>query len=259
MSRAMAATLPIGPAQIFWNDVRLGSPKTTVTIRYTKNSVIGRVSDNPLEVIQQRFGEVMEIDVLIADFKIDQLRRVYDQAESFESADTLKGSPIYDASTSTVMLFGPEEIRLVGTTPTTVKRSSFDSGTVQVFKSDYSTQYTQGTDFTATASTGNIARIGAGGIADPETVLVYYEKAVTVEQVQMGGRFPDFEAPLRVTHELQDGKFLEFFFHRAQKMGGTDIQIQTEAEFAGTPMTFKILGKLDETPGTQLGRVLIEA
>ena len=74
MSTNVAKTLPIGPCEIYWNDVRLGSPKSQATIRYNKETVQAGLEDAGLNVISHKIKETAEVDVVIADFKIDQLR-----------------------------------------------------------------------------------------------------------------------------------------------------------------------------------------
>ena len=134
-------------------------------------------------------------------------------------------------------------------------QSSFDSGTISVFKSDYSNTpdgYTKGTDYTATAATGSVARLTGGAITDGETVIIEYNEAATAARIAAGGLMADFEAPLRIVHYLNNGKVLQFYAYRAKKIGASEVAIQMAAEFGGIPETFHLLADMSQTPGKQL-------
>ena len=251
MSNAVAATLPIGPVQVYWNGVRIGSMKSQATIRHTKESVQQGLQDSGVNVIEHTTKEVCEVDVVIDDFKMSQMRYVYANAQDYEAKGTIKSWGY--TSTSTVVFRFEEEHKLSGTANTTVDRTGFDESTIHVWKSDWSTQYTRGTDFTCTGSGGTVARIGAGSITDQTVVHVIYDQSATTDgSVGSGGELAGFEAVLKLVHVLDSGKVLQFWGYRAKKIGASDLAISMAAEFSGIPMTFHLLGDLTQKPGYQL-------
>ena len=260
MSTSVAPTLPIGPVQAYWNDVRLGSPKSTVNLRHTKDTVEMRLEDAGLIVGSHKTGESLEVDVTIADLKPHQLRYVYDKANSKATAGTID-SDMYESAGSTIMRFR-EEIELDGTTPVILRRAGFVTSSIKVFASDLSNTpdgYTKGTDFTATESTGSVTRIDGGSIGDGDSVVVEYNHTATAEIVHAGGSLADFEAELKLVHETEDGKVLQFKIHRAKKIGASEIAVQMATEFGGVPMTFRALADMSKAIGKQLMEVAVEA
>lgn len=253
MSRNVAKTLPIGPVQLYWNDVRLGSPKTAATIRYTKDTVQPKDEESGQSVMSHKTGEMCEVDVVINDFKVEQMRYAYDQATGYATPGTIN-TVNYTATVLATFRY-KETHTLDGTDSETVDGAGWESGTVKVFKSDYSNGpagYVSGTDYTSTSSVGNLARIAAGDITDGETVIVEYNQSATSSVVYGGGDRSDFEAVLRLVHITDDGKLLQFYAYRAKKIGASDVAIQMATEFAGIPMTFHCLADLSRTPGQQM-------
>jgi len=237
--------------------VRLGSPKTQATVRYNKETIQAGLEDAGVNVMSHKTKETCEVDVVVADLKMSQLRYVYDQA-SFAAAGTIKA--LAYTSTQTVSTFRfKETLQLVGTTINTLSRSGFLAGSIDVWKSDWSEEYVSSTDYTSTSTTGGVARIGAGGITDLSTVHVIYTQSAEAETIFTGGELGDFEATLKLVHELKGGKALMFYAYRAKKIGASDIAIQMAAEFGGTPMTFHILGDMAQPVGKQLFYVSVES
>ena len=260
MSQAVEKTLPVGPVQIYWGDVRLGSPKSTFVVRHNTETVQSKQEDTGLNVGSHKTGETMEVDVVISEFKLSQLRYVYAAADEFASTPVIN-SESYDASTSTVMRFN-ELHKLSGTANITVDGAGYESGTIKVWKSDFSNTpdgYTQGTDFTADNAAGTVARIDTGDISDQDTVYIEYNQSATVEKMGFGGELADFEATFRAIHKTADGKQVQFYAYRAKKIGASDIAIAMADAFAGVPMTFHILADLAQPVAKQLGHWSVEA
>ena len=254
MSQAVEKTLPVGPVQIYWGDVRLGGPKSTFVVRHNVETVQSKLEDSGLNVGSHKTGETMEVDVTLSEFKIHQLRYVYSAANEFATT-TVINSESYDASTSTVMRFN-ELHKLSGTANATLDQAGYTSGTIMVFASDFSNTpdgYTKGTDFTSTAIGGTVARVVGGDIDDQDTVYIEYNYTSTVEKMGVGGELADFEATFRAVHKLADGKLIQFYAHRAKKIGASDIAIAMADAFADVPMTFHILADLSKPVGKQLG------
>jgi len=253
MSTTTANSIPIGPVQVYLENKRIGSPMSQATIRHAKESVQAGLPDAGVNVISRKTKETFEIDVVIADLIPKQLTYIYDKANSRATAGTLD-SKMYTATASTVMRFR-ELHRLSGTTAITVDRSTYDTGTVQAFKSDFSNApdgYTKGTDFTGTAAVGTIARLAGGSITTGDEVVIEYSEAVDAKVVNAGGSLVDFEGVLLLVHELNNGKFLQFKFHRVRKIGASDIAINMAAEFGGIPMTFHALADMAKNTGKQV-------
>lgn len=252
MSINVAKTIPLGPVNAYWNNVRLGSPKTQATVRYSKETIQAGIEDVGLNVMSHKTKEICEVDVIVADMKPEQMRYAFDQVASYDARATISTVP-YDESTSTVFRF-KENIKMSGTAAVILAETGFITSTIMVFASDYNNTpagYTKGTDFTATEDTGSIARIG-GDIDDGETVIVEYNQTATCKRIAAGGLLPDFEAALKLVHYCEDGKIVQFDAYRAKKIGASDIAIQMAAEFGGIAMTFHILADLSKTPGKQL-------
>ena len=250
MSQAAAKTIPIGPCYAYWNDKKLGFVKTGITVRYTKETVRGKIEEYGVEVMGKKTSEMCEVDLVINDLNLKRLRYLYDKAKSEMSATTI-ATDNYDASTSTILRF-KENIKLSGTAAATVAKGSWVTGTVEVWKMDLSTEYTKGTDWSGTAAAGTIKRIGAGAIADQQTVIVEYNKTSTVSRVHAGGSLADFEAPLRLTHYSPDGKVLQFYAYRAKRIGASNLAINIAQEFGGIPMSFVLLAEMTQPQGRQL-------
>jgi len=251
MSQTTASRVPIGPCQLYWNAVRLGRPKSMATIRYTKDTVAGKAEDTGSDIILRKTGETCEVDVVVADLKPSQLQYVYDSASQWGSNSTV--DPI--ARTATVTLSGfifMESHLMSGTSNATVDRTGWTSGTVKVFSSDWETQYTDSTDYTSDNSAGTIAREAGGSISDNDVVHIQYTQSAAADVVYVGGKLVDFEAELKVVHDLENGKALMFHAWRAKKIGASDVAIQMAAEFGGVPMTFKLLADESRNPVQQL-------
>lgn len=248
MSNKVAETMPIGPVQVYWNDIRIGSPKSAMTLRYSEETVQYGLEDSPVNVGSYKTKEVAEIDVVIADLKMDQLRYVYASAADYDDRTSLL-SVGYVASSATVFRF-KEDIRLSGTTAVAVAQAGYETGTVKVYKSDLSETYTAGTDYTATGT--DIQRIDTGGIDTGETVIVHYNQSATAAVAFAGGKLADFEAPLRLVHILDTGKSLQLYCYRAKKVGASDIAISMADAFGGVPMTFHLIADMTQAPGKQL-------
>ena len=136
MSQAVEKTLPVGPVQLYWGDVRLGGPKSAFTVRHNTETVQSKQEDTGLNVGSHKTGETMEVDVVISEFKLHQLRYVYAAADEFASTLVIN-SVAYDASTSTVMRFNESHL-MSGTANATVDQAGYMTGTIKVFKSDFS-------------------------------------------------------------------------------------------------------------------------
>ena len=250
MSTNVAKTLPIGPVQAYWNGVRLGSPKSQATIRHSIESVQAGLQDAGVNVISHKTKEICEVDIVIDDFKGSQLQYAYANAQDFEAKGTIKSWGY--TSTNTVVFRFREEHKLSGTANATVDRAGFDESTVVVYKSDWSSLFVRGTDFTAGGSGGTIARIAAGSIVDQTVVHIQYDQSAEASVVYTGGELADFEAELKLVNVLDNGKALQFTASRAKKIGNSDIAINMAAEFSGVPMTFHILADIAQKPGQTL-------
>lgn len=260
MSSEMIKKLPIGPCHAYWNDVRLGSPKTQAVLRTNIENVMVMLEDRNVEVNSHKTKDVAEIDIVIADFTPDQIRYAWAQAMSKLSGTTIQDDG-YNSSVAHVHRYH-EYQHLTGTVTVTVNGAGYESGTIKVFKSDLSNApdgYTQGTDYTSTSSTGILKRIDAGSISDPEDVIVEYNQSATSAVAYFGGQLADFEGELRISHEMDDGKYLTITASRAKRIGASDIAIQMATEFGGIAMTFKVLADLTKAPGKQLIEVGVEA
>ena len=258
MSQTTASRVPIGPCQLFWNAVRLGRPKSMVTVRHSKDTVVGKAEDTGADIILRKTGETCEVDVVVADLKPSQLQYVYDSASQWGSNSTV--DPIARTATVTISNFIFMESHLLsGTSNATVDRTGWTSGTVKVFSSDWETECTSGTDYTSDDSAGTLAREAAGDISDNSVVHVQYTQSAAADVVYAGGKLVDFEAALTISHELENGKVLMFYGWRAKKIGASDVAVQMAAEFGGVPMTFKLLADESRNPVQQLFLWAVEA
>lgn len=261
MSQTVAATLPIGPVQAYWNNIRLGSPMSQVAVRYAEETVQYGLPDSGVNVGSHRTKQTVQVDVSIADFKPSQLRYAYDHVLDLDDPDTIDPNQ-YESAGSTIIRFR-EEVKLSGTVAVILDQAGFKTGTISAFKSDLSnapTGYTKGTDFTATSGTGSVARITTGAITSGDTVIFEYDHTSTAAIVHVGGGLGKFEAELKLVHELEGtGKFLQCKLHRAKKIGNSDIAIQMAAEFGGYPMTFEALADMTKAAGKQLMEWAVEA
>jgi hypothetical protein len=261
MSREVLKILPIGPSRAYWSDVRLGSPKTQVTIRTNIESVQYGLEDRNVNVGSHKTKDIAEIDIVVADLTPDQMRYTWAQAMSKESATTIQDIG-YSSSVSSFVHRYSEEHKLTGTTNVTVDGAGYETGTISVFKMDLSNMpggYTKGTDYTASSETGNVKRIDAGGITDGECVMIEYNQSATSAVAYYGGQLADYEGELRITHELDNGKHLTIVAPRAKRIGASEFAIQMMAEFGGVAMTFHCLADMTQCPGRQLLQFAVEA
>ena len=260
MSKAVAATKPIGPCEIYWGVVRLGSPKSAATFRYNKETVQAALEDSGVNVMSHKTLETMEVDVMLDDFKNHQNRYTYDQANEFAATPVINAIA-YDESTSSVMRFR-EDHEMVDEDNITLNNSAYLTGTIMVFSSDWSNTpdgYAKGTDYTSSGAAGTVARIDGGGISNNDTVHIQYNQTATVSRLGVGGQLADFEDTLRIVHINDNGKSIEFYAHRAKKIGASDIAFAMADAFAGVPMTFHILADLAQPIGKQLFEWKVEA
>jgi hypothetical protein len=252
MSKDMAANLLIGPVQMYWNDIRLGSEKSSATIRYSAETVQIKDEETGQSIISRKVGEMCEVDLTLAEFDLAQMRYVFAQANSRLSATTLNTTN-YETNTSTIFRFR-EDVTFAGTASVTLAQAGFIASTIKVYKCDYTNApdgYTSSTDFTSSSAAGTIARLAGGDIADKATVYVEYNMTATSTVISVGGELADFEAALRLVHETDDGKVLQFLGYRAKKIGASDVAINMASEFGGVPMTFHLADK-SKTPGKQM-------
>ena len=257
MSQTTASRVPIGTCQLFWNAVRLGRPRSTVAVRYTRDAVTGKAGDTGTDIINRPTGESCEIDVVVADLKPEQLQYVYDSVALQSDTGTI--NPISRTSTATVEDFiFTESYLLSGTTNVTVERAGWTAGTVKVYSSDWETLFTDSTDYTSDNSAGTLARESGGDIDDQSVVHIQYTQSAPADVVYAGGKLTSFEAPLTISHELENGKYLMCRAWRAQHIGASDIAIGMAEEFAGIPMTFKLLADESRNPGQQLFKWAVE-
>lgn len=260
MSTSVAETLPIGPVQAYWQDNRLGSLRSQANIRFTRETVQQRLEDAPGNVASFKTMETVEIDVTIADIKMDQMRRIFAQASSY-AARTTFDSDAYKSATSSWIFYGPEAITLTGTTAIAVDAAAIaETSTVKVLKTDFSAEYTKGTDWSiVSAAAGTIKREDAGSITDGQTVYVYYKATATNAIAFVGGKFADFEGTLRMVHQLETGKHLQFYAPRAKVIAASEFAINMASEFGGIPLTFHCLLDMTLPPAKQLFYVSKEA
>lgn len=252
MSSTVSRTLPIGPVEPHWNEVRLGSPKSQATLKYTREVVGYGLEDKGVIVGQHPTKETMEVELVIADFRPDQYRYAFAYGKSMLSSTTL-ATANYSGTVNFIHKF-KETVKLSGTVTVTLAKAKFVTGTIKLFKTDLSnapTGYTRATDWTGTSSNGHIKRIGAGTIGTQETILVEYNATATSAVVYGGGDLIGFEAPLRLTYTDDAGKLLTLYFPRAKKKAASDIAIQQAAEFGGVAMNFDILADMTAPPGRQ--------
>jgi len=257
MSQAVAKTLPIGPVQVYWQRERLGSMKSQAALTHSFETVQQGLQDGGVMSISRRTGERATVSVVVDDLKPAQYRFVAGNAIDWESMDTLATSNYTATQSSQVMRF-EEEHKLVGTTAITLDRGGFTTGTIEVWRSDWSVEYVRGTDFTGTEATGSVAAVSGGSIPDGNTVHVIYNFTATVIEVGAGGQMADFEGILQITHVLENGKLLQIYGWRAKRTGDTETTISLAAEFSGTPMTFELLADMDQDPGEQLFKIQVE-
>jgi len=250
MSVTVAKKVPIGPVQIYWNDVRMGSPKSQMTFRYSKETVQAGLEDHGLNVISRKTKEIAEVDVVVADFDMANLRYVYDAATGFDAVGTIATNG-YSSETATIQRY-KELQTLVGTTENVLDRATYVTGTISVWDASFATAYVKGTDFTSVGESGSVARIDGQGIDDGATVWVEYNHTSTVSATFGGGQLADFEAEMKLCHECDGGKVLQLKGFRAKHIGASDMAIAMAAEYTGIPMTFHFLGDLSKNVGKQL-------
>ncbi len=252
MSQTVAGTLPIGTVQAYWNGVRMGSPGSQATVRYNKDTINFGLQDAPVFAGSYKTRETVEVDVMIADLRPEQLRYVYDQAKAVDDRGTLKSSVFVDSSAT--VLFFKEDLAMSGTAEMTLAQAGIaETSTVQVLSTEL-TPYTQGTDWSITnAAAGRIKALGGGSInAVAETVIVHYKQSATSDTVMLGGIFFGLEGELILVHICDNGKLLQFKAPRARHTGASDIAVQAAAAFGGIPMTFTCLADHALPPGKQL-------
>jgi hypothetical protein len=260
MSTAVSRTLPLGPVIGTWGGIRLGSPKTQAAIKYTRETVEYGLEDQGVQVGSHPTKEVVTIDIAVADFKPSQMRYAFGQGNSMQSSTTI-GSKGYTSSVMFIHNFR-EEVKMSGTTTYTLQKAAWLTGTIKVYKSDYSNSpdgFTKSTDWTGTSSNGHIKRKSAGSITDGSTVIVEYAKSATSAVVYAGGNMVGFEAPMRLTLIDDTGKGLTIYCPRAKRKGASDFAIQMANEFGGIAMTFTCLADMALAPGKQIIQIGVQA
>jgi hypothetical protein len=260
MSTAVSRTLPLGPVIGTWGGIRLGSPKTQAAIKYTRETVEYGLEDQGVQVGSHPTKEIVQIDIAVADFKASQYRYALGQGKSMQSSTTI-GTSGYTATVQFLHNWR-EEIRMSGTTSYTVQKAGWLTGTIKVYKSDYSNApagFTRGTDWTGTGSNGHIKRKTGGTIISGTTVIVEYAKSATSAVVYAGGNMIGFEAALRLTCIDDTGKALTIYCPRAKRKGASDFAIQMAAEFGGVAMSFVCLADMTLAPSKQIIQIGVQA
>jgi len=260
MSTAVSRTLPLGPVIGTWGGIRLGSPKTQAAIKYTRETVEYGLEDQGVQVGSHPTKEVVQIDISVADFKPSQMRYTFGQGNSMQSATTI-GSKGYTATVGFIHNWR-EEVKMSGTTSYTLMKAGWLTGTIKVYKSDYSNApagFTRGTDWTGTGSNGHLKRRTAGQITDGSTIIVEYCKTATSAVVYAGGNMIGFEAPLRLTCIDDTGKALTIYCPRTKRKGASDFAIQMASEFGGVAMSFVCLADMTLAPSKQIIQIGVQA
>lgn len=254
MSQTVSKTLLIGAVNAYWSDARLGSAMGTAAIRRSIESVQYGLTDAQVNVGSRKTKEIIEIDIVVADFKLHQMQLAYGQAESIESSTTIFANGYTSSFANFVHRF-KEEVMLTAETAVTLNQAGWETGTINIFNSEYSNTpdgYTRVTDWTGTSSVGTIQRVSGGSISDGDVVMVEYNQSATSAVNYVGGKLADYEGELRLSHQCDDGKYLTITAYRAKRIGASDFAIQMATEFGGIAMTFHCLADMSKVPGKQI-------
>jgi hypothetical protein len=101
--------------------------------------------------------------------------------------------------------------------------------------------------------------VSGGSISDGDSVHIEFNANTTVSLLSSGGELADFEANLKLVHENDSGKKLQFYAYRAKKTGASDVAIQMATAFGGVPMTFVCLADMSQPQGKQLFQWALES
>lgn len=116
---------------------------------------------------------------------------------------------------------------------------------VQIFKRDFSVNYTQGTDYTLTSS--EVTLIGGGSIADGQHVFASYKH---VDASAINAKLGDGVAALRgsiraVIIDQDTGKLFMFEHTLAKPIGDLSVVIEHGADWGGSDVEFRLLYDMD--------------
>lgn len=254
MSNTMQKRFLIGTGQVWYGtsgaEVRLGSQRSVMSLIYTANKAYA--NDGTLADVASRIvGEEATMEVEIADFKLEQYRRAIAQAKSLASGT------LASASTSANIRTWEES---TATAIASFKTLSHETSIANIVLStlDLETQYTSGTDYTAT-STGQWKRKTAGTIGTAGTVILaqYTFKQASATRMDIGGREAPFEGVLIFALKTANNKVLNVRFHRAVLDGQVPLST-AQNEYRYTALRFKALADKSRSKGQQLFWVALE-
>jgi len=232
--------IPIGLGQIYYGNVRVGSPKSSVVIHAAVTNVVSKAGNMLEQVKVTPVGSELTLTANIQDLKLDQLRVALGISANKGTGGTLRKS---------------EEINFVSGTIALSETPVADS--VKVHKLDYSEDYVSGTDYSISGQ--NIVRDISGSIASGEVVVVDYDFVdSSATTIKWGTDKVAIEKELKFVHELSNGKLVQFTFHKAVVDGPLDLTFSEDAENA-YPIVFRVLADPTKPEKERLMTIIQEA
>jgi hypothetical protein len=238
--------LLLGPGDLYFNDVFVGSVKESVEFKYNPNYAFQRPGNSLADIKGERISEEATLTAKLCDFKVSQLRRAFGISEAVTSGSfRLRRQQVLKASGTGAIAFDKTAC----------------SGTLKISKLDRAVNYVSGTDFSATLT--GFSRLGAGAIADQQYVVVEYDWLdATANAVRVGGEKTAPETyELNFVHRQSNGKHIQITFYKA--MSNADVSLPFNEKSSGNytlhQIGFKALVDLTKPEGRNLFEIVEEA
>ena len=254
MSNTVARRIPIGPCQVYVNDVRIGSPGSSAVLNYSYDVVTGTTGDNVAEVSARKTNERGTVQIEVSDLKTSQLRYAWEQAKSIYTLSLMTSH--YLASTSVTMRKGPLQLALTGSGLTDGLVSApdtFTSASVVVYSQDYETEYTQDTDFSTNTTCDGIFRTTGGSISSGDYVQIHYNASLTASYIRAGGADALVEDDIKLVIIDAAGKMAQLRCWRAVREGDMNLTLNHKDGYPGMTLTYRLLANTSSyIKGSQL-------
>lgn len=221
----------LGLGQVYFNNVRLGIPETSMMVHYAQTLAGARAGDMKGDQLSQVVSDEMTLDLEISDLTLAQMQQAFGR----ETGNV--------ATISTALWFWEEVLNLTAVTAKTLTKDKLVTNSVVLTTLDYATAYVEGAAFTVSESAGTITRITSGGITSGKDLMIHYRFNETNATVLKVGGTDSIEHRIDFVLKDSSGKILQYIFPKCVRMDNTDIVFSKD-----TAAKYRLIFKVHADP-----------